>query len=312
MSTSISNIKLRAFRIENPSLTSPNSGLLPMLKKVLENGTTAQSRRLKLNEQDDDEDLLASYKFVGDGYLFGMMLRIIPNTNGAIINDVMFSNKIITISDLESGDNEHHQYKNHFYIAVNNTHVVTNLSGNHNIICFQTYLNWLLEDIRKQQYFDLTPVVKIPEGVKLSDISSVEFSSAEGRGVPIPTQPNGDNIVSQIKEVTNEMLKQLLSSTDNLSELQKEQLVSAKLLLKFKKKPKEMQDEEYQKIMGAMTKQLTDDQGFIVKGKNGQKLTGKEIKVVKEVKVEKTDKGNISEPHLQQEMEKFLTSLIEQ
>lgn len=48
MATNNAKIKLRAFRIENSTLTEPHSGILALLQQVLTDSSTAQQRRMKL------------------------------------------------------------------------------------------------------------------------------------------------------------------------------------------------------------------------------------------------------------------------
>lgn len=79
------NIKLRAFKIANTNLTQSDSGILNMLRRVLTDNSTALTRKMKLNEQDPDEDLLSNYSWQQNSYLFGMMLRIIPAETGGVI-----------------------------------------------------------------------------------------------------------------------------------------------------------------------------------------------------------------------------------
>lgn len=69
---------LRAFKIANPSMTSPNSGILEMLEQKLTPEFTSGERRMPLNVDEPDRELLASYSWSSSkSYLFGMMLRVI-------------------------------------------------------------------------------------------------------------------------------------------------------------------------------------------------------------------------------------------
>jgi hypothetical protein len=57
----LKKLTLRAFRIENPDLTNPHSGILGLLQQVLTHESTAASRRMPLNAEDPDRDLLANF-----------------------------------------------------------------------------------------------------------------------------------------------------------------------------------------------------------------------------------------------------------
>ena len=126
MAPNNAKIKLRAFRIENPTLTEPHSGILALLQQVLTDSSTAQQRRMKLNEDDSDEDLLSYFAWQqNSSYLFGMMLRIIPAANGGVINSELFAQQTITIAEVNAGNPDQSQYKDHYYFAINNNYLVT-------------------------------------------------------------------------------------------------------------------------------------------------------------------------------------------
>lgn len=67
-------IKLRSFGLSNTNLIQNGTGIIACLNSVLPEDSTANSRRMNLNAQDGDEDLLSFYSFLRDRYLFGMML----------------------------------------------------------------------------------------------------------------------------------------------------------------------------------------------------------------------------------------------
>ena len=87
-------------------------------------------------------------------------------------------------------------------------------------------------------------------------------------------------------------------------------ILSAQLLVKFTK-PRKMEEEDYEKLLGAYMKPISDADGVTFKLKNGKKITGSNILRTKNVEIEMIDDVRISEPALIQEMEEFLSfSLI--
>lgn len=85
-------LTLRAFKIENPSLTEPHSGILGLLQQVLTPESIVAQRRMPLNAEDPDRDLLANFTWsTNNSYMFGMMLRIIPADNGGVISEELFN-----------------------------------------------------------------------------------------------------------------------------------------------------------------------------------------------------------------------------
>lgn len=300
-------IKLRAFKIEDETLTRPGSGLLNLLQTVLTEESTAQSRRMKLNEQDSDEDLLSYFVWRQSDYVFGMMLRIIPAENGGLIDNDLFNQPKIKLTDLETGPSNQRQYKDHYYFCLNNRFLITNLSGIYSIDRFQTYLNWLLRDLRSN-IIEIDPVTKVPQGVRVSDINCIEF----GNGAVVRAAVNNsvNAVTTKLQEVSQSLLSYLMNDTDSLSEISEEELVSAKLLLKIKKKPREMAEVDYNRIMGAVTRQITNDSGITIKTKQGVNFSGEAVKLVRDVDVELTDAGRIVEEQLKQRMEIFLHDLV--
>lgn len=81
-------LTLRAFRIENPNLTEAHSGILGLLQQVLTAGSIAAQRRMTLNAEDPDRELLANFIWApNNAYLFGMMLRVIPADTGGVMDE---------------------------------------------------------------------------------------------------------------------------------------------------------------------------------------------------------------------------------
>lgn len=314
MAKNNAKIKLRAFRIENSTLTEPNSGILSLLRQVLTDSSIAQERRMKLNEEDSDEDLLSYFAWQqNNSYLFGMMLRIIPAANGGVINSEMFAQQTITIAEVNAGNQDQSQYKDHYYFAINNNFLVTNLSGSYSVDRIQTYINWLLNPVRGSRLFEFTPVTKLPEGIKLSEIKGIEFTGGGQASALTTGLANTENgTTTTVQDLANRVLDKLFSDTTEMSEIERDQIISAKLLLTVKRKPHDMAQEDYQRVMGAVTRQITNDSGIAIIAKNGNKYTGEAVKVVKDITVERTTGNRIVEEQLKQKMESFLNELNEQ
>lgn len=302
---------LRAFRIENPSLTEANSGILGLLKQVLTPESTAALRRMPLNAEDPDRDLLANFIWAtNNGYMFGMMLRIIPADNGGVLSEAMFNRPIITMSDLTAGNQEQSQYKGHFYFALNNNYLVTTLSGNINIDRLQTYINWLLDSVRGDRLFQLAELTKLPDGVALNQIRDIQFVGGGTTVAATPTDSESTTISTSLGRVADNVLELLMGEDRiNLDKIRSNQLIEARLFLKLKGKPKDMAQEEFQRVMGAIATNVTNDSGIMVRTKDGSKYTGAAVKLKKTISVECTGANRIVEEQLRQEMELFLSEV---
>lgn len=313
MATNNAKIKLRAFRIENPTLTEPHSGIISLLQQVLTNNSTAQQRRMKLNEDDADEDLLSYFAWQQNStYLFGMMLRIIPAANGGVIDSGLFAQHTITIAEVNAGNPNQSQYKDYYYFAINNNGLVTNLSGSYSVDRLQTYINWLLNSIRGSRLFEFTPITKVPDGIKLSEIKGIEFTGGgQASTLNAGIVQTENSTATKMQELTTSLLDRLFSDTAGINEIERDQIIAAKLLLTVKRKPQDMAHEDYQRVMGAVTRQITNDSGIAIIAKNGNKYTGESVKVVRDIIVEKTTGNRLVEEQLKQKMESFLNDLDE-
>lgn len=306
-------LTLRAFRIENPSLTQAHSNILGLLQKVLTESSTAAQRRMTLNAEDPDRELLANFTWAqGNAYMFGMMLRVIPADNGGVMDEDLFNQPTITMAQVNEGNPSQSQYKDHFYFAINNNYLVTSLAGNINIDRLQTYLNWLLQNVRGEHLFQFTELTKLPNGVPLNDIKDIQFVGGGNVVSATPTQNEQTTIATRLCDVTNGILEQLLGNdTANLERIRANQLIEAKLVLKIKGKSKDIAYDEYQRVMGAVATNLTNDSGIIVRTKTGNKFTGEAIKVKKTVTVQCVAANRIVEEQLKQQMEQFLIEVRE-
>lgn len=315
MSTSTKNITLRAFKIENDNLTTPHSGILSLLETALANKVMTVDRLMLLNTEEPDRDLLANFTWATNNtYMFGMMLRIIPADRGGVIDDVLFSEKkTITITDINTGNSNQSQYKSHYYFAIDNNHVITSLPGNQNIYRLQTYINWLLRNVRGNKMFHLTELTKLPEGFSLRQIKSIQFTRDNRLSVTPTDSSESTSISTKIMNITNDLLRHIMDDTNNLDDIRSYQLVEASLLLKIKKnKPKRMEQEEFQRVMGSVVTNIANDENFLIETRDGNKYTGNTIKVKKQVIIEQTKANRIVEEQLKQEMESFLREIEDQ
>ena len=307
-------LTLRAFRIENPSLTEAHSHILGLLQQVLTESSTAAQRRMPLNSEDPDRDLLANFIWAtNNAYMFGMMLRIIPADNGGMLSEELFNQPTITMADVNAGNPEQSQYKDHFYFALNNDYLITNLAGNINIGRLQTYINWLLESVRSERLFQFTELTKLPDGVPLNQIKDIQFVGGGTTVAAAPTENEPTTLSTTLSNISDSVLELLMGHDSvNLDKIRANQLVEARLFLKLKGKPREMAQEEFQRVMGAIATNVTNDSGIVVRTKDGNNYTGEAVKIKKPITVECIAPNRIVEEQLKQEMELFLNEIRQQ
>ena len=301
MSLNKKSIKLLAYDIENEDIKMPHSDLFEKLKEKLDKGGIANIRRMKLNSNSNEEDLLSDFATT-DRYVFGVMFRIAPSKEIPRIPDEFFNNPKIEFNDIY---NEHEEIqftcKEHYYFALNEYFLVTSLPKS-KIKSLQVYLNWLLEATRGDKLYSFISKIKTCEQIKLSEIKHIYFKSSN------KDVESRDDF--SIFDLSIDVLKKLLLDTKNLSEIINDNIFSAKLMINISK-PRKMDNKDYEKLLGTYMTPLSDEDRVSFKLKNGKTVSGENMLQYKDVEVELIDNSRISNIDLIQEMEKYLKELKE-
>lgn len=310
----LKKVKLRAFEIKNNDIGNAGSDVYNKFIKRIKKSKSCEDREMILDKDDPlkERDFISSYTTKNPGYIFFTIMRISNDTNTGIPNDLL-TKKQFSIAELRStiGDNKEvlkSLYKNHFYFAMSDKYLITNLPSHRIIKPIQTYLNYYIYDT----IVELNPIIKKPDNIKLNEIDFVEYkdpitvinniteSNYEHENVP--------NIKRYFINITN-FIKGLQSESTKLSEIELKQLVSIELKLKFKQ-PKEMSDYDYRQKLSANIKSIADLDSVTYKTKTGDRfIKGKDIVETKIVDVEDIGLGRISEPDLSIEMGKYIKEL---
>lgn len=299
-------ITLQAYDIENEEIGKAYSDLQEKLKAKLDAHEIADVRRMKLSVDLPEEDLLSDFA-ITERYVFGVMWRISPAKEVPSIPEGLFKNPTIQIDDIQEQEKRISLIcKDHYYFALNKYFLVTNLPKSR-IKSLQVYLNWLLEAVRGEKLYKFTPKIKAPDHMRLSEIHHIAFidPSQKTRG-----KKNGQNVESDFRvfKCAENFLRNIVEEIPDLQQMLDNKILSAQLLVKFTK-PRKMEEEDYEKLLGAYMKPIGDADGVTFKLKNGKKITGSNILRTKPVEIEKIDDVRISEPALIQEMEEFLCEL---
>lgn len=161
----------------------------------------------------------------------------------------------------------------------------------------------------KERLFQFTELTKLPDGVQLSQIKDIQFVGGGNVVSATPSENEPTTFSAKLGNLTDDLLGQLIGDTSSLAEIQSNQLIEARLFLKLKSKPKEMAQETFQRVMGAIATNITNDSGLVIRTKDGNKFTGAAVKVKKPVSVECVETNRIVEEQLKQEMELFLSEV---
>lgn len=301
-------IKLRAFEITNTDINKMHSDVKDKLKSFLKNSKTVNERRMLLNTEDPqkEEDFISN--FSKDNLLmdviFCTMLRVAFGNNVQHINTHLFEKPNFTIEELNNSTLDTDSiYKNHYYFALNNNYLVTNLQGNITITRLQTYLNWLLNDL-----YEISPLLAEEIVPSISDIKDIVVKDTSI--YPTKESENSTQRSSfDLGKIALNLIKNALIDSDKLSDIELEQMISARLVIEFKK-PKKSDSESLKKAYSALLKPVSDLDNFeFVTRDNKKIIKGKQILRIKEVSIETTDSGLLNEAQLSQEMIRFIRDL---
>ena len=302
------SIKLRAFNIENNTLSQASSSLAKHLASKLP-GTTGETRRMLLNPDDinQEEDFIGNWLVNKDGLVSGIMIRITHKVNIPNITNEILQLEQINLSQLDSLTTESNIiYKEHFYFLLDNNYIIANLHNNSQIKKLQIYLNWFLEDKREDDLYEITPVIVSQSEIKLSEISKIKVKDKV-----LSKVGNEPQTINKKISLALDTLKSMSIDTIDLDQLARNNIVSAEILIKFKK-PKTMTESDYGQLLGHFLQSFCDDEDIEFETKKKEKIKGSNILKTKTVSIELTESSKINEPQLFQEMEKFIYELLKE
>lgn len=298
--------KLRAFKITNLAIDVKGTSIKNLLCQKL-SGSLAKNRRLLINPKDpaQEEDLISDFILEPSKYVTGAMLRIRPSDDIKDIPDSLFDSEIINLESLEDLQTTSSIiYKEHYYFLINDKYLICTLHGTKTITNFQTYINWILQDLRENSLFEFTPIVSVQPNLRLSDIKSLKVFD--------PDVNESNNFESKTRTQKNllplHFIKEYLRDVNTLDETTLSEVISAELVIKFSK-PSTISKEEYQNTLGALLKPISDTDNITIYPKKGRPISGKDVLKIKEVNIETTESNQISRTQLIQEMERFVLEL---
>lgn len=307
MATNTREVTLRAFFIKSTLLSKNNDEIFAKLEKRLQN-SVVEDRIMLLNQEDETtESDLMSFFSNHKTNLFATMMRIAPGADDTHIDGELMKKECFSINEVrKKSNNAAAIYRNHYYICINNTHLVTNLPLTTTIKRVENYINWLLET----HIYEIIPIVIPAPDLKFSDIKTVKFANPASLNSSSyqDKEKTQSKIISVTKEYVDKICKQLFADSSSLKDIDLNQVISAELILKLTK-PREMSDEEFQKKFGAIMKPVSDTDNITFHDKKGNKIKGEDILKTKKITVDKTEQGWLSEPQLRIEMARFLDEL---
>lgn len=313
-------ITLRAFEIKNPNLSKTSSNAKTSLTSRLAQVKLAKERCMVLNPEDPNQerDVLSYFKELTiSNSVFCTMLRITSDKDVQHITDTLFEKEVFSMDDIETAHIDASAIcKNHYYFSMTDEYLVTNLPLNKTIARLQTYLSWFTNN----DLLEFTPLISAKDQTKLSDLKAIIVRDPEplsGQEVSVVQDSNARSVPAttegkksiKLTQKVLDIIRSSMSDTEQLNDIALSQMISAELLIKFKK-PRKMTEDEYKKALGAYLKPVSDLDNISFKRKdNKTEVKGKDLLLTKRVSIETTQSGKLVEHQLLQEMSKFLVEL---
>lgn len=313
-------VTLRAFEVKNTSLTEHSSNAKSLLLRRLEESQAVKGRCMLLSQDDPNQerDLISYFKeSTASDSVFCTMLRISSDSDIQHITETLFDKHSFTMDEIDS---EHIDTsaicKDYYYFSLSDGFLVTNLPGNKTISRLQTYLSWFTNN----ELLEFTPLISAKDKTLLSDLKGIVVKDPDPiTGASISSEASAasasNNAVAESKKTVKltsqviELLKKSVTGLQSLDEIAIGQMISAELLIKFSK-PRKMTTQEYQNILGAYLKPVSDLDNVTFKRKDGKsEIKGRDLLRTQVVDIETTHSGKIVEQQLLQEMSKFMLDL---
>ena len=299
------NITFRYFTVDyTAGLTSSNSLVTRLIGKLT---SSASERLMPINKHESDKsDLISDFSNVGKGKMItGTCLRIVNSREVPVITEEMLKQEQFKVSSINlNAKDKEKTCLDYFYFGLSDKHLIVTLDQRTSINRLETYVNWLLNAKETGEIISFTPVID-EEKISVSDIKNIRFNSTYDLVMGGNVDQGGVGIKSKLINVTTELLKQILSDTDNLQDLMNENICSADLVVKFSKPRKMSKDEYMQKTAGLILKSLEDQDSITFKAKD-KKVRGSMVLKTEQVDVDCDDNGAVSEQSVYQEMIKRL------
>lgn len=274
------------------------------IKEKLQN-SVANDRRMPISASDNtSEDLLSDYA-IAEKYIYGVMLRIVPTKEVRNIPDDLFSHTTIQMQEINNKEVKTGlTCKEHYFFALNNSHLVTNLPSGKTIKSLQTYLNWLTGAENEGVFYDINPKVS-SEKIKLSRLRRIVISDSNTKRKNIQKTGEASN---KVIKLAKEMIDKLFDAVPDMNRIIDKNILSARLILCFSR-PKDMTEEDYEKELSAYMKPISDVDNIELTSNKKETIKGQDILLTKTVEIDLLDEGSLNEKTVLHEMVRFLFAL---
>lgn len=298
---------IRAFTTENKTETKVHINLLQMLQQAMETRRTLETRLMPLSasEEKGESDLLTSWK-CERGIFQGIVRPVLPTDLTSSLPASFFGKEKVTTEELiqEATRSEVFTTLPPCYFAISDEYIVALFSNKYSQRRFETYINWLTAEIRKDYWIDFIDVISLPSNTVLATTSAITI----GNNTTISTVDSSTPFRSVIKKLSSEVLD-MLGNLEGFKDLDFKLEDVLELSLLFKVSRKNISKEEAELHIGKLARLFSQEKDVVLKTKSGNISIDKELKRTKNIPIETTSQGSINEAILFAELEKFLFEL---
>lgn len=257
------------------------------------------------SEEGEESDLLTSWKN-DRGILRGIVRPVLPKDQTSSLPASFLNKEHVTTEELikEASKSEMFTTLPPCYFAVSDRHIVILFNNKYSQRRFETYINWLTGDIRKDYWIAFNDVICLPNDSVLSTTSSIVIGNHTAISLTSPSTP----MQTMLKKVSSSALA-LLTEMDTFKDLgfDIEDVLELTLLFKVNKKNISRDDAEQQ--ISKLARLFSQEEDVVLKTKEGDLSVNKALKRTKSIKIETTAQGAINEAMLFADLEKFLIEL---
>lgn len=300
-------ITFQAYDIPNTKFKIAQSDLFEKMSESLD-GTVVKNRTMKLMEnKDHSPELLLNWFEKTEDHIFGCVVKLVYAKEFKTLPEDFLDKETINMSEMMAEpDNNKIKCTNFCWFAMNSKYLVANFSSNEASKNFEKYINWLIRLKKKEdQTYTFNPKIS-KEGLKLSSVTSIKMMPPSYNQQKVEEKKENNEIISKF---AYKLLPSLISDINTVKSIEENNLVSAELTLKIKKRPKEMREDAYRKTLSACMKPIVDPGSVEIKTKGGKTFKGNEILHTVTLKIPKNDNGELDEKVIRTEMLRYLDSL---
>lgn len=297
---------LRAFTVENTTETKPHIDLFQMLLDSMERRKTLEKRLMPLtSEENGESDLLTSWK-CDPGIFSGIVRPVLPKDLTSDLPATFLNKEHVTTEELiqEASRSDVFTTLPPCYFAISDKHIVILFSNKYSQRRFETYINWLTKEIRKDYWINLVEVISLPSDAILATTSAITI----GNDSTISLADSPKPIQTIVKKLTTKVWE-MFGTLDGFKDLDFNLEEVLELSLLFRVCRKNISKGEAEQHIGKLARLFSLEENVMLKTKSGNISLDKKLKRTKSITIEMTSQGAINEALLFAELEKFLIEL---